>query len=131
ALLIPRSTALRRRPLWQQRLRASDLLEAFRAEPDFPLVVEALRELWHEALDVPGLRSVLEDVKAGRGRREVVERPAPPPCAARPCGSSGSGRATSWRPSAPSPTSPWWWRLCGSSGTRRWTCPASGASWRM
>src|SRR5690606_12904334 len=42
--------------------------------------------------------------------------PAPPPSAAGPCGSSGSGRATSWRPSAPSPTSPWWWRLCGSSG---------------
>lgn len=82
ALLIPRSTALRRRPLWQQRLRASDLLEAFRAEPDFPLVVEALRELWHEALDVPGLRSVLEDVKAGRRRLEVVQRPAPSPFAA-------------------------------------------------
>ncbi|HEY8531619.1 MAG TPA: hypothetical protein VIL08_05170, partial [Limnochorda sp.] len=81
ALLIPRSTPLRRRPLWQQRLRAGDLLEAFRRAPDFPLVVEALRELWTEALDVPGLRAVLEDLSRGTRRLEVLQRPAPSPMA--------------------------------------------------
>lgn len=81
ALLIPRSTALRRRPLWQQRLRAGDLLEAFRDEPDFPLVVEALRELWHQTLDVPGLRAVLSELEQGKRRLEVLQRPAPSPMA--------------------------------------------------
>lgn len=82
ALLVPRSTGRRRMPLWQQRLRAGDLLDAFRGEPDFPLVVESLRELWVEALNVPALRGILTDIARGRRSLEVVRRPAPSPMAA-------------------------------------------------
>lgn len=82
ALLVPRSTGQRRMPLWQQRMRAGDLLDAFRGEPDFPLVVESLRELWVETLNVPALRGILTDIARGRRSLEVLRRPAPSPMAA-------------------------------------------------
>ncbi|WP_158509544.1 DEAD/DEAH box helicase [Limnochorda pilosa] len=81
ALLVPRSTGQRRMPLWQQRLRAGDLLDAFRNEPDFPLVVESLRELWTETLDVPALRRILTELDRGERSLEVARRPAPSPMA--------------------------------------------------
>jgi ATP-dependent Lhr-like helicase len=72
ALLLPRPDPSRRTPLWLQRLRAKDLLQAVRQMPDFPIVVETYRECLDDDLDLPGLRRVLDEIASGAIR--VVER---------------------------------------------------------
>jgi ATP-dependent Lhr-like helicase len=59
ALLIPRAYPGRRTPLWQQRLKAQNLLEVARRYADFPIVLETYRECLKDVLDVPGLQSLL------------------------------------------------------------------------
>jgi len=59
ALLIPRAYPGRRTPLWQQRLKAQNLLEVARRYPDFPIVLETYRECLRDVLDVPGLEVLL------------------------------------------------------------------------
>lgn len=44
ALLLPRRTPGRRSPLWQQRLRAGQLLEIAQAHAEFPILIETARE---------------------------------------------------------------------------------------
>lgn len=72
ALLMPRPDPSKRTPLWLQRLRARDLLQAVRQFADFPIVVETFRECLDDDLDLPRLRSFLDAVQAGTIR--VVER---------------------------------------------------------
>ena len=43
ALFIPRAYPGRRTPLWQQRLKAQNLLEVAREHADFPIVLETYR----------------------------------------------------------------------------------------
>ena len=57
ALLIPRAYPGKRTPLWQQRLKAQNLLEVARRYEDFPIVLETYRECLRDVLDVPGLRA--------------------------------------------------------------------------
>ncbi len=59
ALLIPRAYPGRRTPLWQQRLKAQNLLEVARRYADFPIVLETYRECLRDVLDVPGLQALL------------------------------------------------------------------------
>ncbi len=59
ALLIPRAYPGRRTPLWQQRLKAQNLLEVARRYADFPIVLETYRECLRDVLDVPGLEELL------------------------------------------------------------------------
>ncbi len=59
ALLIPRAYPGRRTPLWQQRLKAQNLLEVARRYEDFPIVLETYRECLRDVLDVPGLEHIL------------------------------------------------------------------------
>ena len=59
ALLIPRAYPGRRTPLWQQRLKAQNLLEVARRYADFPIVLETYRECLKDVLDVPGLQELL------------------------------------------------------------------------
>jgi ATP-dependent Lhr-like helicase len=59
ALLIPRAYPGRRTPLWQQRLKAQNLLEVARRYADFPIVLETYRECLRDVLDVPGLEALL------------------------------------------------------------------------
>jgi ATP-dependent Lhr-like helicase len=59
ALLIPRAFPGRRTPLWQQRLKAQNLLEVARRYADFPIVLETYRECLRDVLDVPGLETLL------------------------------------------------------------------------
>ncbi|HWJ51294.1 MAG TPA: DEAD/DEAH box helicase, partial [Solirubrobacteraceae bacterium] len=59
ALLIPRAYPGRRTPLWQQRLKAQNLLEVARRYEDFPIVLETYRECLRDVLDVPGLQELL------------------------------------------------------------------------
>jgi ATP-dependent Lhr-like helicase len=62
ALLIPRAYPGRRTPLWQQRLKAQNLLEVARRYPDFPIVLETYRECLQDVLDLPGLRELLQGI---------------------------------------------------------------------
>jgi ATP-dependent helicase Lhr and Lhr-like helicase len=59
ALMIPRAWPGRRTPLWQQRLKAQNLLEVARAHADFPIVLETYRECLRDVLDMPGLQALL------------------------------------------------------------------------
>ena len=45
ALLMSPTAPGKRAPLWRQRLKGGQLLEAARREEDFPIVLEALREV--------------------------------------------------------------------------------------
>jgi ATP-dependent Lhr-like helicase len=67
ALLIPRAYPGRRTPLWQQRLKAQNLLEIARRYEDFPIVLETYRECLRDVLDVPGLQELLR----GLSTREI------------------------------------------------------------
>ena len=60
ALLIPRAYPGKRTPLWQQRLKAQNLLEVARRYDDFPIVLETYRECLRDVLDVPGLQELLQ-----------------------------------------------------------------------
>ena len=59
ALLIPRAYPGRRTPLWQQRLKAQNLLEVARRYEDFPIILETYRECLKDVLDLPGLQALL------------------------------------------------------------------------
>ncbi|HEY0779073.1 MAG TPA: hypothetical protein VGD56_13975, partial [Gemmatirosa sp.] len=59
ALLIPRAYPGKRTPLWQQRLKAQNLLEVARRYADFPIVLETYRECLQDVLDLPGLEALL------------------------------------------------------------------------
>ncbi|HEX3517753.1 MAG TPA: DEAD/DEAH box helicase [Solirubrobacteraceae bacterium] len=59
ALLIPRAYPGKRTPLWQQRLKAQNLLEVARRYADFPIVLETYRECLQDVLDLAGLEALL------------------------------------------------------------------------
>lgn len=79
ALVLSRGSPRRRLPLWLQRLRAQDLLQAVRPFPAFPLLVETYREVLQDAFDLPALTEVLRAIAAGRiaVRTAEVDRPSP------------------------------------------------------
>ncbi|MGB1711995.1 MAG: DEAD/DEAH box helicase, partial [Miltoncostaeaceae bacterium] len=68
ALLIPRRHPGRRTPLWQQRLKASSLLEVARRYGSFPVILETYRECLNDWFDMPALRDLLTRVAS----REVA-----------------------------------------------------------
>ena len=78
ALLLPRRPG-RRTPLWLQRLRARDLLEAARGEEDFPIVVETLREVLADYLPVEELKRFLHALEAGEIELKTCLSKAPSP----------------------------------------------------
>ncbi|MGQ0715177.1 MAG: DEAD/DEAH box helicase [Gemmatimonadaceae bacterium] len=82
ALLLPRGTARRRMPLWLQRLKAADLLEAVRSWPEFPILVETYREVLRDAFDLESLLVVLREIASGRITVRTVETSQPSPFAA-------------------------------------------------
>jgi len=81
ALLLPRRSGGRRNPLWQQRLKAQNLLAAVRRYPAFPIVLETYRELLADHFDLPALKGVLRDIGARRIRVREVETPRASPFA--------------------------------------------------
>jgi ATP-dependent Lhr-like helicase len=58
ALLLPRYNPGRRSPLWQQRQRASQLLQVASKYPSFPIVLETVREVLQDVYDLPSLMSL-------------------------------------------------------------------------
>jgi ATP-dependent Lhr-like helicase len=73
ALLLPRRRPDKRTPLWQQRQRASDLLDVASRYPTFPILLEASRECLRDVFDLPALREVLTDLRARRARVVAVD----------------------------------------------------------
>ncbi len=82
ALLLPRGSPRRRMPLWLQRLKALDLLDAVRRYPSFPILVETYREVLQDAFDMSALREVLDAVESGRIVIRTVETERASPFAA-------------------------------------------------
>ncbi len=81
ALLLPRGTARRRMPLWLQRLKARDLLDAVREYPSFPILVETYRDVLQDAFDMPALARMLDDVASGAIGLRSVQTTMPSPFA--------------------------------------------------
>ncbi|BAJ31127.1 MULTISPECIES: ATP-dependent helicase [Kitasatospora] len=81
ALLLPRRSPGKRTPLWQQRQRASQLLEVAAEYGSFPIVLEAVRECLQDVFDVPGLVELIGDLASRAVRLVEVTTPEPSPFA--------------------------------------------------
>ncbi|MEV7217204.1 ATP-dependent helicase [Kitasatospora cineracea] len=81
ALLLPRRSPGKRTPLWQQRQRASQLLEVAAEYGSFPIVLEAVRECLQDVFDVPGLVELMGDLESRAVRLVEVTTPEPSPFA--------------------------------------------------
>ncbi|MEU1731198.1 ATP-dependent helicase [Streptosporangium sp. NPDC020145] len=82
SLLLPKRTPGRRTPLWQQRQRASHLLDVAGRYASFPVVLETMRECLQDVFDVPGLAGLMRDIAARRVRLVEVETGQASPFAA-------------------------------------------------
>ena len=96
ALQVPRRRHGQRVPPPIQRMLTDDLLAAVFPDqaacaenlagevriPEHPLVDEAIRDCLREALDVDGLRALLEDIRDGKVRTVAVDTPEASPFAA-------------------------------------------------
>lgn len=67
ALLLPRGNPGKRQPLWQQRQRAAQLLDVAREHPEFPVMVETMRECVHDVYNLDFLKVLV----ANLGQRDV------------------------------------------------------------
>ncbi|WP_416393941.1 MULTISPECIES: DEAD/DEAH box helicase [unclassified Curtobacterium] len=81
ALLLPRRNPGQRSPLWQQRQRASQLLEVAQKYPSFPIVLETVREVLQDVYDVPALLGIADDIAGRRIRLVETETETPSPFA--------------------------------------------------
>ncbi len=81
ALLIPRAYPGKRTPLWQQRLKAQNLLEVARRYEDFPIVLETYRECLQDVLDLPGCKEILRALQTREISLVEVETPVASPFA--------------------------------------------------
>lgn len=68
-----------RQPLWVQRLRASEMLDALAGQTDHPLIRETRRECLEDYWDLPGVEQILNQIRAGiiRLRELHLEVPSP------------------------------------------------------
>lgn len=82
ALLMSPTAPGKRAPLWQQRLKGGQLLEAARQEEDFPIILEALRECLQDVFDLPALREVMTGLAAGAIKTVEAQTAVPSPFAA-------------------------------------------------
>ncbi|MEV6771491.1 ATP-dependent helicase [Nocardia sp. NPDC051030] len=81
ALLLPRRDPGKRAPLWQQRQRAAQLLDVARKFPEFPILLETVRECLRDVYDLPSLRELLGRVARRQLRLVEVETATPSPFA--------------------------------------------------
>ncbi|MDR5701003.1 Lhr family ATP-dependent helicase [Agromyces aerolatus] len=81
ALILPKTNPGKRSPLWQQRQRASQLLEVARDYPDFPIVLEAVRECLQDVYDLPALTRLAERLERRELRVVEVATESPSPFA--------------------------------------------------
>ncbi|MFD8100730.1 DEAD/DEAH box helicase [Nocardia fluminea] len=81
ALLLPRRDPGKRAPLWQQRQRSAQLLDVARKFPQFPILLETVRECLRDVYDLPALRDLLTSVARREIRLIEVETASPSPFA--------------------------------------------------
>ena len=81
ALLLPRRRPGQRQPLWQQRQRSAQLLQVASGYPDFPIVLETVRECIQDVFDVPGLAELMRDIAARKIQVVEIESAQPSPFA--------------------------------------------------
>ncbi|WP_313422556.1 ATP-dependent helicase [Stenotrophomonas rhizophila] len=82
ALLLPRRSPGRRSPLWQQRLRAAELLAIAQRYPDFPILIEAARECLQDVYDLQALGALMQRLAEGGVAIAEVTTEVPSPFAA-------------------------------------------------
>ena len=82
ALLMSPTAPGKRAPLWQQRLKGGQLLEAARQEEDFPIILEALRECLQDVFDLPALRKVMDGLQSDAIKVSEARTSVPSPFAA-------------------------------------------------
>jgi ATP-dependent Lhr-like helicase len=82
ALVLPRGSVNRRAALWKQRQRARDLFDVVRDRADFPLTLEAAREVMNDLFDLPALQSLLAGVEDGSAHVVTVDVEQASPLAA-------------------------------------------------
>ncbi|MDN5771459.1 MAG: DEAD/DEAH box helicase, partial [Microlunatus sp.] len=81
ALLLPRRDPRSRSPLWQQRMRSAQLLTVAAQYPEFPIVLETMRECLTDVFDLDGLVTVQRQLGARSIRLVEVETREPSPFA--------------------------------------------------
>ncbi len=81
ALLLPKRRPGQRTPLWAQRRKSAQLLKVASRFSDFPIVLETYRECLRDVFDLPGLVSVLSDVRERRIHVASVHTKSPSPFA--------------------------------------------------
>ncbi|MEA2522270.1 MAG: ATP-dependent helicase Lhr and Lhr-like helicase, partial [Actinomycetota bacterium] len=81
ALLLPRRRPGQRTPLWQQRQRSADLLVEASKYPEFPILLETVRECVRDVFDMPALREVMADLRSRRTKLIGVDTQGPSPFA--------------------------------------------------
>jgi len=79
SLLMSRGSPGKRAPLWLQRLKAKDLLEVVREYDDFPVVIETVREVLNEVLDLERYKEILRDIERGTIEVRHVRTEIPSP----------------------------------------------------
>lgn len=81
SLYLPRTDPGKRVPLWQQRLRGVQLLNAARTQRNFPLLLETTRECLQDVYDLPALRRLMTRLSDGEIDVVDVETQTPSPFA--------------------------------------------------
>ena len=66
ALLVTRSRANLRMPLWMTRLKSQKLMESVLNYEDFPMLLETWRTCFRDEFDMPHLQQVLQEFEAGQ-----------------------------------------------------------------
>ncbi|MEM9533857.1 MAG: DEAD/DEAH box helicase, partial [Pseudomonadota bacterium] len=73
SLLLRRNRPGRRSPLWAQRLKSQNLMAAVQNYPSFPIVMETYRQALADVFDLPGLKSLLTDIRDRRISVDDIE----------------------------------------------------------
>lgn len=81
ALLLPRRDPGQRTPLWQQRQRSAQLLEVARKYPQFPIILETVRECLQDVYDLPALKDLATRIEAKSLRLVETTTQSPSPFA--------------------------------------------------
>lgn len=82
ALFLPRRMPGRRSPLWQQRLRAGQLLQIAQDHPDFPILIETARECLQDVYDLAALDVLMQRLQDGAVQIAEITTEVPSPFAA-------------------------------------------------
>lgn len=82
ALLLPNRRPGSRAPLWQQRQRSAQLLDVAKRYPDFPILLETVRECLQDVYDLPALLDLAKRIENRSVRVVETTTDTPSPFAA-------------------------------------------------